>query len=236
MAGVEAVIFDWGGTLSVFADVDLLDLWRGCAERLAPERADDLCLHLLEVEQRAWDRVAIDQRSSRLADLLTQATSELGLDVTDAALEVAATSYLDAWTPHIVHEADAVPTLSWLREQGWRTGLLSNTHWPRQFHEHFLERDGLASLLDVRCYTSELAHTKPHREAFGAVLGALDVEASAAVFVGDRPFDDIHGAKAAGMRAVLKPNGFVPHHEVTPDGVIGALSELPNLLQAWASG
>lgn len=235
MVGVEAVIFDWGGTLSVFADVDLLDLWRACAERLAPGRAAELCDHLVQVEQRAWARAVTDQRSSRLADLLVEATAALGMDVTDAALELATLSYLDAWTPHVVHEPDAESMLVSLRDQGLRTGLLSNTHWPRHFHEHFLERDGLAELIDVRCYTSELTHIKPHPVAFAAVLRALDVAPGAAVFVGDRPFDDIAGAKASGMRAVLKPNAFVPAHKVDPDAVISALADIPDLIGRWTA-
>ena len=37
-----------------------------------------------------------------------------------------------------------------LRARGLRTGLLSNTHWPRHVHEEWLERDGLLHLLDAR--------------------------------------------------------------------------------------
>ena len=51
--------------------------------------------------------------------------------------------------------------LGCLRDKGLRLGLLSNTHWPRQFHERFLERDGLADLLDARFYTSEMEYVKP---------------------------------------------------------------------------
>jgi putative hydrolase of the HAD superfamily len=234
MSSVEAVIFDWGGTLSLWAHVDLLDLWQACAERLAPDRAAEVCAQLIAVEQRSWDRVAIDQRSSRLADLLAEATAELGLEVTDAALELAATHYLDAWTPHVVHDPEAVPMLRVLRERGLRTGLLSNTHWPRAFHEHFLERDGLSELLDVRCYSSELVRTKPHPEAFRAVLTALDVEPASAVFVGDRPLDDIAGARGVGMRAVLRPNAAVAVSEDgVADAVIGSLAELPDLIASW---
>ena len=231
---VEAVIFDWGGTLSIWADVDLLDLWQACAERLAPDRAAEVREQLVAVEQRAWDRVLTDQRSSRLADMLAEATAELGLDVTDAALELAATQYLDAWTPHVVHDPEAAPMLRQLRRRGLRTGLLSNTHWPRAFHEHFLERDGLGELLDVRCYSSELAHTKPHPEAFRAVLDALAVVPEAAVFVGDRPLDDIAGAQGVGMRAVLRPNAAVASNGASADAVISSLAELPDLLDEWA--
>ena len=50
----------------------------------------------------------------------------------------------------------------------------------------------------------------------------------------DRPYDDIHGAKSAGMRAVLIPNSDVPpFEEAIPDAVITRLSELPPLLDVW---
>src|SRR5260370_33188166 len=64
MSSVEAVIFDWGGTLSVWADVDLLDLWQACAERLAPDRVAEVCAQLAAVEPRARDHLLTDQRSS----------------------------------------------------------------------------------------------------------------------------------------------------------------------------
>ena len=60
-------------------------------------------------------------------------------------------------------------------ERGMSIGLLSNTHWPRTFHEHFLERDGLAGSIDARFYTSELEFVKPHPSVFAAVLAALGV-------------------------------------------------------------
>jgi phosphoglycolate phosphatase-like HAD superfamily hydrolase len=53
-------------------------------------------------------------------------------------------------------------------------------------------------------------------------------------FVGDRPFDDIHGAKSLGMRAVLLPNDVVPPYaDAEPDAVISRLSDLPPLIESW---
>ena len=96
------------------------------------------------MERAFWERCSTHQRAGTLADLLAEAAAELGVDVAEAVLEQAAVGYLDAWTPHIRHDPDAAPTLAALRDRGLRIGLLSNTHWPRSFHEHFLERDGLA--------------------------------------------------------------------------------------------
>ena len=233
---VEAVVFDWGGTLTPFADVDMADMWRAAARRLAPGREDEVCARLVAVEAASWTRIAVDQRSTRLAALLAAASEELGLDVTDAVLAEAATSHLDSWTPHVRHDPAAAATLAELRAMGCAIGLLSNTHWPRAFHERFLARDGLAELIDARCYTSELERTKPHPAAFGAVLDALRVAPHEAVFVGDRPYDDIHGAQGAGLRAVLRPNAAVPPFDVIPDATITALTELVGLVGSWQAG
>jgi putative hydrolase of the HAD superfamily len=190
-------------------------------------------MHLAAVEAAFWERIAHDQRSGTLADLLSEATTLLGGEVAEAVRAEAAALYLDDWTPHIKHDAEAAPVLQALHERGLRIGLLSNTHWPRDYHEEFLDRDGLTPLIDARLYTSEMPWMKPHPEAFAAALQALEVRAEQAVFVGDRPFDDIYGAKQAGMRAVLRPNAAVPGHDVEPDARITRLSELPPLLDGW---
>jgi putative hydrolase of the HAD superfamily len=233
----EAVIFDWGGTLSDYAAVELADMWHLAAQHLAPHMPEDeaaLMQRFGRIETEFWARTTTHQRAGTLADLLAAATEELGVDVAEAVLEEAAVRYLDAWTPHIVHDPEAAPTLAALRERGLKIGLLSNTHWPRAFHERFLARDGLAELIDARLYTSEMPYMKPHPEAFQQALAALGLEDGArAVFVGDRPLDDIHGAQQLGMRAVLRPNALIETYEVQPDATITRLPELLPLLDGW---
>src|SRR5687767_10779626 len=172
---VDAVVFDWGGTLSEFVPVELVDMWRVAARHLDPDREDEIATLLMNVEQRFWARTASTQQSGTLADLVAEASRRLGLDVAEAVLEEVAVRHLDAWTPHIRHDPDAAPVLAELRRRGVRTALLSNTHWPRTFHERFLERDGLAEHLEVRLYTSEMERMKPHPEVFHAALAALEV-------------------------------------------------------------
>jgi putative hydrolase of the HAD superfamily len=231
---LEAVIFDWGGTLSVWAELDLEDVWRAAACHLDHTREAELVGRLIEVERRFWARVEATQESARLSDVLEAATAELEVDVTEAVLQEAATHHLDAWTPHIRHDADARDVLAALRSRGLRIGLLSNTMWPRAFHERFLERDGLDELIDARLYTSDLSHIKPHASAFKAALDALRVRGPDAVFVGDRPFDDIRGAKAVGMRTVWRPNPSVPEDlDAGPDAIIHGLPELIAHVDRW---
>ena len=234
---VEAVIFDWGGTLAHYAGVELADMWRLAARHLAGHmEADEATIQsrLAAVELAMWERTTADARSASLTEILDEATRDLGADVTAAVIEEAGTRYLDMWTPHIRHFDDAAETLAALRARGLRIGLLSNTHWPPAYHERFLERDGLDVLIDARLYTSEMPFMKPHPEAFRRALEALEVDDPArAVFVGDRLFDDIHGAQRAGMRAVLVPNDLVPTYEATPDARIERLLDLPAVIDGW---
>ena len=128
-----------------------------------------------------------------------------------------------------------------LAERGFKIGVLSNTIWPRARHEAIFRRDGVLDLIDGAVYSSEIDWTKPHREAFLAALGAVGGQDPArAVFVGDRLFDDIHGAKSAGMRAVLVPHSVIPAWQTTgvegsPDAIIDNLGELTGHLDRWLS-
>jgi putative hydrolase of the HAD superfamily len=59
------------------------------------------------------------------------------------------------------------------------------------------------------------------------------------VFVGDRPYDDIHGAKEVGMRAVLVPHSEIPksqrgHVEGEPDAVVQRLGDLLEVVGQWS--
>ncbi len=235
---VGAVIFDWGGTLTPFHTIDLLDLWRVAARVMAPDGPDkvveEVAAALAAAERHWWDSVVASGRSGTTAEVFAAAAQETGLDLDAALHDAALQAHLDAWTPHTITDPQAAPLLRELRARGIRTGLLSNTHWPRAWHERWLARDGVLELIDARVYTSDLAHTKPHPEAFRAVLGELHVAPEDAVFVGDRPVDDISGAKALGMRAVLIPNNFVPDHPTVPDARITRLSELLALVEGWS--
>lgn len=233
---VEAVLFDWGGTLTTFHNVDMIDAWRVAAEVLAPDRVDEVAAALLAAEREVWERTTTTMRSAKTAEVLQAASAAVGLPVEAALHQRAVESYLDHWAPTSRARPDARRALHALRERGLRTGLLSNTHWPRRQHEEWLARDGLLDLLDARVYTSDLEHVKPHPEAFRALLDAVAVEPSRAVFVGDRLHDDVYGAKSVGMRGVWVRNDAVPGHEVTPDAVVDDLDELVAVVERWLTG
>jgi putative hydrolase of the HAD superfamily len=225
---VQAVIFDWGGTLTPWHSVDISELWRSVFnQHLTGEHADRAAAAVHAAEADLWRLAEREQRSSTLSHIFERA----GVTPSEALLA----SYSTAWEPHTFTDPDAPALLRHLRERGIKIGVLSNTFWPRAWHEEIFRRDEVLSLIDGAVYTSEIDWTKPHPEAFRAAMAAIGVtDPAGCVFVGDRPIDDVQGAKSVGMRAVLIQGSDVPAlADAEPDAVISRLAELPPLLESW---
>ena len=108
---------------------------------------------------------------------------------------------------------DAIPTLDALRDRGLKLGLLSNS--ARDLDE-FVGHHGLT----VDAVLTSRAHgkTKPHEAIFRRMLELLDVAVDEAVMVGDTVEDDVEGALAVGMVAVLVDReGRYPERESITD-------------------
>jgi putative hydrolase of the HAD superfamily len=222
---VSAVVFDWGGTLTPWHSVDPVQAW------LAATDDADLATRLHAAELQVWKRSQVEHRSAAMADVFAAA----GVELTTPIL----TAFHGWWEPHTYIDPEAPELLRELRSRGLKIGVLSNTIWSRQEHERIFARDQITALIDADVYSSEIAYTKPHPEAFLAILGALEVDdPGSAVFVGDRPFDDIHGAKAVGMRTILIPHSEIPDEqrgyvEGEPDAVVQRLSEILGVVDSW---
>jgi putative hydrolase of the HAD superfamily len=235
---LDAVIFDWGGTLTPWHTIDLREQWAAYTSVYDLCRADELSGLLHVAEDAAWGRARDHQRSGTLEDLLR----EVGIEPSGPRHEQALRAYHEFWAPHTVIDPDVPPLLTALRALGLRIGVLSNTLWTRHHHEEVFRRDGVLDLIDGAVYTSEIEWTKPHPEAFRAAMAAVGVDDPArVVFVGDRPYDDVHGAKEVGMRAVLVPHSAIPDNqkgriEGDPDAVVQRLSDLLPVVDAWLAG
>ena len=141
---IEAVIFDWGGTLSHWINQDRIpEFWRLAATELDAERVDALVETLMAAEAKVWNDVRAAQRSGRLRDIVAAAAEQHELELAEEWFERAAAAYLEGWELELQHKPDALPMLAALKGMGLKTGLVSNTHWPRAFHEQLLARDGL---------------------------------------------------------------------------------------------
>ena len=229
---LEAVVFDWGGTLTPWHAVD----FAAEAQALALAALDahpEAHLDLQRANQVVWARSKDAQVSATLADVFTEA----GLTHDDGLL----TAYRAFWEPHTHLDPDVPALFRALRGDGLRVGVLSNTVWPRAWHEDLFARDGVLDLLDGAVYTSEVPWTKPSPEAFRAAARTVGVEdPTRCVFVGDRLFDDVWGASQVGMRTVLVPHSDIPPEQVghsvgEPDAVVHRLADVLDVVRRWRS-
>jgi putative hydrolase of the HAD superfamily len=124
----------------------------------------------------------------------------VGMGGTEPSSHVVALELTSRWQRHENFELyeDVMPVLAELRQAGLKIGLVSNSARDvRDFARHHA--------LEIDAGISSFHHgkTKPHGSIFKAVLDLLDVEPVAAAMVGDTFEDDIEGALALGMQAVL---------------------------------
>jgi putative hydrolase of the HAD superfamily len=229
---IEAVIFDWGGTLTPWHTVDFEEEARALAA--AAVGADEsAAARLRSAVDVVWGRSRDHHTSATVADLFLEA----GLTHDEELLA----HYRSFWEPHTHTDPDVVPLLSRLKVDGLKVGVLSNTVWPRAWHEELFDRDGVLAMLDGAVYTSEVPWTKPAPEAFLAAMEAVGVtDPAACVFVGDRLFDDIWGAANVGMRTIHVPHSDIPltqvgHTEGEPDAVAVRLADVYDVVAAWRS-
>lgn len=244
---LEAVIFDWGGTLTPWHAIDLGQQWRVFAREVhgVPidseevsqadlERAKELGERIHAVEQAAWKRGTEDHRSAHLDDILAEAGVTPDVDRHHVALA----AYRRFWEPHTYTDPLVRPLFEGLRARGLRVGVLSNTIWSGTYHREIFERDGVLDLIDGDVYSSELHVVKPHAEAFEAACAAVGVTPTSAAYVGDRLFEDVLGSQEIGMRAIWMPHSDIPADQqvtvdVTPDAVVESLLDVLDTVDRW---
>jgi HAD superfamily hydrolase (TIGR01549 family) len=196
---LRAVLFDVDFTL-VRPGPDLgPEGYRRLGERhglvLDPSRYDEARQAAIESLERHPELLHDDEIWVAFTERIVRA---MGGDADGA--RACAVEMTDAWERHENFDLyeDTLPVLEELRRYGLKLGLVSNTG--RDLAE-FVRHHGL----DVDAALGSRAHgrTKPHETIFRALLDALAVDAADAVMVGDSIEDDVEGACALGLRAIL---------------------------------
>ncbi|NHA67024.1 HAD family hydrolase [Phycicoccus flavus] len=244
---VEAVVFDWGGTLTPWHEVDLPEQWRVFAREVhgVPVDSDDVAPEDLEEAQRLAERIHATEaaawrrgQDSHASAALETILAEAGVDAEHDRHHLALAAYRGFWEPHTHTDPQVRPLWEGLHERGIKVGVLSNTIWSRDYHRGIFERDGVLDLVDADLYSSELDHVKPHPAVFLAACEAVGVEPEHAVYVGDRMFEDVHGPQQVGMRAIWIPHSDIPatqrvEVDAVPDARAHELLDVLTVVDGW---
>ncbi|MGZ4120716.1 MAG: HAD family hydrolase [Actinomycetota bacterium] len=241
--GVQAVLFDFGHTLMDFGRTeealrgaysvirDRLATW---VEDRAPPEIDELVERIAEEVDRMVERSYVQRRLEELdiIELFDDAFTALGYKLPPELVREVVELDHDALVNSVRIEPETMETLEKLKADGLKLGLVSNVSQLPELLHRDIEAFGIAKLLDGVAFSSEIGVRKPRPQIFEHVLDAIGATPTDAVFVGDRLVDDIAGAQAVGMRAVLTRQYREEEPDsIIPDGVIGHITELPSLLQ-----
>jgi putative hydrolase of the HAD superfamily len=203
---LRAVLFDWGDTLMQFGyDPELVEAGqRAGLEALGRERLPEtaaITAHFREhYEPLFWAPGTLEE--IEYPGLVRELLGHFGVNVSDEELGRFLEAEHAAWEPARVLGGTTHALLEALRERGLKLGLVSNAFDPGWLLHRDLEQMGIAQRIDHAVFSSEVGKRKPHPEIFQRALDELGVSAEESMFVGDRLWEDVHGANELGMTSV----------------------------------
>jgi HAD superfamily hydrolase (TIGR01549 family) len=137
-----------------------------------------------------------------LVAVMTTSFREQGVDLTEDDIRVFLKAANDVWSASYSLAASTHALLEALRVRRLKLAIVSNTVSPKWLMEPVLERQGLVDRVDAIVLSSEVGKRKPHPAIFESALDELGVDATEALFVGDRVEADVLGASRVGMKTV----------------------------------
>jgi putative hydrolase of the HAD superfamily len=199
---LEAVLFDWGDTLMEWRwDEDLLVAGHRAGLRAIGREDVELTEHFREHYQPlVWFPGTVEELE--YPGLVRQLLGDFDVEVDDDELGRFLEAEHAAWAPARVLGGATHALLESLRGRGLKLGLVSNAFDPPELLHRDLADAGVAERVDYAVFSSEVGKRKPHPEIFGRALEALQVGPEAALFVGDRLYEDMRGARDVGMATV----------------------------------
>ncbi len=246
MNSIEAVFFDFGGTLFSYREFagSSGGLIQRLAERLgAPERDGERLGRAYQVCSGEAFRLFAGQRYYLHQDVFREAFRRFALSIDcqpdDAFLDWAHAEMRDWMVASFALRQDCREALAALKEQGLYLSIVSNID--DDFLEPMIERCGLADLLDDWSSSQEAESCKPDSGCFELALRKSGRQPEEVLFVGDSPEHDIAGAKPLGMKtALIFDEGIQPPGQLggvaesltRPDHEISSLSQLIPIVHA----
>jgi putative hydrolase of the HAD superfamily len=218
---VNAVLFDWGHTLMDWAwDDELLAAGHEAGLRAIGRENEQLTARFKEAyEPLFWAPGTVEELE--YPGLVRRLLGDVGIDVSNGELERFLEAEHAAWTPARRLGSTSHALLESLRNRGLKLAVVSNAFDPPALLHRDLADAGIAERIDYAVFSSEVGRRKPDAEIFERALDALGVRAEAALFVGDRLYEDVRGAAEVGMttvqalwfRADDHPDGVEPDYQ-----------------------
>lgn len=193
--GLSAVVFDFFGTLTP-----------GTPQEVWLEHATQVAA-VIGVDGHAFQQILHDTFPDRatgvlgdLAQIMQSLAAMAGVRITGEQLANACQVRRQCQRRLFTLREDALPTIAWLRERGLKIGVLSDCSielpesWPEL---------PLSAVVDAAVFSCIAGFRKPDPRLFELLTASLGVDPQDCLYVGDGGGQELTGARAVGMKAVL---------------------------------
>ena len=186
--------------------------------------------------RQVWDEARQEWIIPSMAEVMHQILIDLDVPVAEVDMKALLAEYNWGVFPGVVPFDDTHAVLEALRQQGYKIGLVTNSIFPMWMRDVELEAYDIIDFLDARLTSGDVGYLKPHPQIYHRILEMLEIRPEQAVFVGDRPQNDIAGANEVGLTSVLMAPSHLKREldGVVPDHTISSLSELLPILEVLA--
>jgi len=228
---LEAVLFDFDGTLVDYIDSDIKSLERLHAHTGSSVSFDAFLETSVNEIMKFHDLVD----NGEIDPLLMH---DFRLKNTLAKYEMPWNSdYIDVYKKELIRTCtpfDGVENLLSEIGQKVKTGLITNAYDSEEQRTR-IRGAGLEDYFDFIAVAGEVGMYKPDPSLFLHSLRCMNVAPGNALYIGDSITYDIDGAKAAGMKTILFSNSSTVNSEHA-DYVISGVEALHDLLKQLTAG
>ena len=188
-------------------------------------------LHHYEISLERWTSrfVELDKRGYEERDVIyDKLIQEFGLhSFTSQAL---VDDFMDNIHQFCIPMDGMFETLEYLHDTGIKVGIITNGGDAVQKRK--IEEMGIRRFASLLLTSGGEQIEKPDAEIFRRGMKQLGVTAAECLFVGDHPINDVHGAKAVGMRTAWISRGFPwTLEDIQPDFSIDCLKEIIEIIE-----
>ncbi|WP_375402546.1 HAD family hydrolase [uncultured Sphingomonas sp.] len=215
---ITAVLFDIDGTL-----VDSNDFHAEAWVQAFAAHGHDI--------DRAAIRAQIGKGADMLVPALTPGASE---EETETLGEAHGEAFKGKYLEQVRPFPSAHDLIVRVHEAGLKVALASSAS--KGELDHYVELLGIADFVDATTTIDDVKNSKPAGDIVASALGKLGVEAGAALFVGDTPYDIEAGAKAGVATIAVLSGGFaretLTDATVVYDDAAALLAAFPKWVEA----
>mgnify|MGYP000339076802 CR=1 FL=1 len=196
---IEAIVFDFDGTLVDYFDSDIKSLKhlhsvveaKVSFEEFLETAVDEIMQFHRLVEKRLIDPLLMHRFR------LEKTFKAHGMQWDDSALEIYKTELFRTCVPF----DGVVEILAQLRER-FRLGLITNAY-DGVVQRKRIAVSGLENYFDEILISGDIGLYKPDPQVFHILLNRIGVVPEKAIYIGDSIKHDVAGANSAGMKSVL---------------------------------